>query len=34
MGKNGDVYWTDSSSDVDIQNGVYAMFMDGSGRFC
>lgn len=32
VSRSGDVYWTDSSADVDIQNGVFAMFMDGSGR--
>ncbi|XP_065079214.1 adipocyte plasma membrane-associated protein Hemomucin [Ochlerotatus camptorhynchus] len=30
--KNGDIYWTESTSDVDLQDGVFTLFMNPSGR--
>jgi sugar lactone lactonase YvrE len=32
VAKNGDIYWTDSSSDFTIQDGVYSFFANPSGR--
>lgn len=32
VAKNGDIYWTDSSSDANIENGVYTMLANPSGR--
>lgn len=29
---NGDLYWTDSSTEFDLQDGLFDMFADGSGR--
>lgn len=33
LASNGDFYWTDSSSDISLENGVFAMLLDGSGRY-
>ena len=30
--KNGDIYWTDSSSDFGIQDGIYTLLANPSGR--
>lgn len=32
VAKNGDIYWTESSSDFDLQDGVYTIFGNPSGR--
>lgn len=32
VAKNGDIYWTDSSSDFTIENGVYITLANPSGR--
>lgn len=32
VAKNGDIYWTESSSDFDLQDGVYTIFANPSGR--
>lgn len=32
VASNGDLYWTDSSTEFDLQDGLYDMFADGSGR--
>ncbi|XP_055544207.1 adipocyte plasma membrane-associated protein Hemomucin [Wyeomyia smithii] len=32
VAKNGDIYWTDSSSDVDLLDGVYTILLNPSGR--
>ncbi|KAG8233760.1 hypothetical protein J437_LFUL003831 [Ladona fulva] len=32
IAKDGKVYWTDSSTEVDLQNGVFALLGDRSGR--
>lgn len=32
IASNGDFYWTDSSSDVQICDGAISMLLDGSGR--
>ncbi|XP_058463081.1 adipocyte plasma membrane-associated protein Hemomucin [Malaya genurostris] len=32
VAKNGDIYWTDSSSDVDLHDGLYTVFANPSGR--
>lgn len=29
---NGDIYWTDSSSEFDLQNGVYTLLANPAGR--
>nr|CAD7454077.1 unnamed protein product [Timema tahoe] len=33
VAKDGTVYWTDSSTDVLLQDGLYALLGDGSGRY-
>lgn len=30
---NGDLYWTDSSTEFDLQNGMFELLADGSGRY-
>ncbi|XP_046971306.1 adipocyte plasma membrane-associated protein [Vanessa cardui] len=32
LGQNGDFYWTDSTSDYPLKDGVFALFSDPSGR--
>lgn len=32
LASNGDVYWTDSSSDIYLEDGIFGMLLDGSGR--
>lgn len=32
VAKNGDIYWTESSSDFDLQDGVFTIFANPSGR--
>lgn len=32
LGKNGDFYWTDSTSDFHLKDGVLSLFADPSGR--
>lgn len=32
ISKNGDIYWTDSSSDFKLEDGVYSLLADGTGR--
>lgn len=32
VASNGDLYWTDSSTEFELQDGLYDMFADGSGR--
>jgi len=32
VAKNGDIYWTDSSSDFNIENGIYILLSNPSGR--
>ncbi|XP_055617159.1 adipocyte plasma membrane-associated protein Hemomucin isoform X2 [Toxorhynchites rutilus septentrionalis] len=32
VAKNGDIYWTESSSDFDLQDGIYTIFANPSGR--
>ncbi|XP_058811751.1 adipocyte plasma membrane-associated protein Hemomucin [Topomyia yanbarensis] len=32
VAKNGDIYWTESTSDVDLEDGVYTIFANPSGR--
>uniref|UniRef100_U5ET89 Putative secreted mucin n=1 Tax=Corethrella appendiculata TaxID=1370023 RepID=U5ET89_9DIPT len=32
IAKNGDIYWTDSSSDFTIEDGAYTLFANPSGR--
>lgn len=32
VSKNGDIYWTDSSTEFKLEDGVYTMLGDGSGR--
>lgn len=32
VSKSGDIYWTDSSSDFEIQDGVFTLFVNPSGR--
>lgn len=29
---NGDLYWSCSSTEFDLQNGLYDIFADGTGR--
>lgn len=33
LAANGDFYWTDSSSTSTLENGVFGMLLDGSGRY-
>lgn len=32
IAKNGDIYWTDSSSDYELRDIIYALIADGTGR--
>lgn len=32
LASNGDLYWSDSSTEFDLQDGLFDMFADGSGR--
>lgn len=32
VAKNGDIYWTESTSDAELQDGVFTLFMNPSGR--
>lgn len=32
ISKSGDIYWTDSSSDFKLEDGIYTMLGDGTGR--
>lgn len=32
LDKNGDLYWTDSSSDFQLKDGVFSSLVDPSGR--
>ncbi|XP_066996419.2 adipocyte plasma membrane-associated protein Hemomucin [Anabrus simplex] len=32
IGRDGEIYWSDSSSEVSLEDGVYALLGDGSGR--
>ncbi|CAH0550989.1 unnamed protein product [Brassicogethes aeneus] len=32
VASNGDIFWTDSSTDFLLQDGIYAVLSDGSGR--
>ncbi|XP_050354032.1 adipocyte plasma membrane-associated protein Hemomucin [Nymphalis io] len=32
LGQNGDLYWTDSSSDYQLKDGVFSLFSDPGGR--
>nr|CAD7399853.1 unnamed protein product [Timema cristinae] len=33
VAKDGTIYWTDSSTDILLQDGLYALLGDGSGRY-
>lgn len=33
VAENGDLYWSCSSTEFDLQNGLYDVFADGSGRY-
>lgn len=33
IAKDGTIYWTDSSSDFELQDGIYTILADGSGRY-
>lgn len=32
ISKNGDIYWTDSSSEFTLEDGVFVLLADGTGR--
>lgn len=32
LAKNGDIYWTDSTSDYGLHDGAYSLLSDPSGR--
>ncbi|GJQ80827.1 Hmu [Trypoxylus dichotomus] len=32
IASNGDLYWTDSSTDFNLENGLFDLFADGTGR--
>lgn len=32
ISETGDFYWTDSSTDFTLEDGVYSLLADGSGR--
>lgn len=32
LASNGDIYWTDSSTDFHLEDGVYSFLADGTGR--
>lgn len=32
LSSNGDIYWTDSTTEFTLQDGVYDLLADGSGR--
>lgn len=33
LASNGDIYWTDSSTDFHLEDGVYSFLADGTGRW-
>lgn len=33
VASNGDLYWTDSSTEFILQDGIFDMLADGSGRY-
>lgn len=33
VASNGDIYWTDSSTEFSLEDGVFDMLADGSGRW-
>lgn len=33
ISKNGDIYWTDSTADFTLEDGVYTLLADASGRY-
>lgn len=33
VGSNGDLFWTDSSTEFQLQDGVFDLLADGSGRY-
>lgn len=33
VAENGDIFWTDSSTDFSLYDGVYTMLADPSGRY-
>jgi sugar lactone lactonase YvrE len=33
IASNGDIYWTDSSTEFNIQDGLYVMLANPTGRF-
>lgn len=34
LSKNGDLYWTDSTSDYHLKDGAMSSLSDPSGRYC
>lgn len=34
VASNGDVYWSDSSTEFELQDGLFDVFADGTGRYC
>lgn len=33
VASNGDVYWSDSSTEFELQDGLFDVFADGTGRY-